>query len=232
MYRRWFLLVGLLHAACGRVGFDTADASTCVAGDGVCTVECVGVDPDCVTTCGDGRCVGNAGELCAACPTDCATLDTVCGNGACEPDEPAAHCVADCGPDPWPWFADEDQLVALINLTRAAGHQCAAVVETAPELATDTTLQASAREWAWELAHHQFFDPAGGACNGRTLADREAASGFTGYLSATGYTAVPDVLAAWLADPIQCAILMSPVPTRIFAAIARDVDQGYILELR
>ena len=231
MSLRCIAFVGLL-AACGRVGFEQGDASTCVAGDGLCTVECVGVDPDCVTTCGDGRCVGNAKELCSVCAADCATLDPVCGNGACDPGERAAHCVADCGPDPWPWSGDEDQLVALINQTRTAGFQCASMVETAPELAIDATMQPSAREWAWELAHQQFFDPSGGACNGRSLADREAAAGFAGYLSASGYTTVQDVLAAWLADPAQCAIVMSPVPTQIFVAIGRDVDAAYIIELR
>ena len=84
---RWreFLMYSLL-AACGRVGFEgssttgdgnvTGDGSgtggsdggdPCEAGDGVCRVSCLAVDPDCTTTCGDGLCVGNAGESCKTC---------------------------------------------------------------------------------------------------------------------------------------------------------------------
>jgi hypothetical protein len=191
----------------------------------------VNTDPDCATTCGDGRCDGNAGELCGACPADCATVDPVCGNGACELDELDGGCVADCGPVPWPWTTEEDELVALVNDVRVAGYTCTTTPAMSAALVVDPALEPAAREWAWELAHHRFFEPAGGACNGRTAADREVAGGFTGYLTATGYPRARDVLTAWLADPNQCAILMSAVPTHAFAAIAHDADAGYVLVL-
>ncbi len=232
MVTRLFVLIGLVVTGCGRLAFETGDASACVAGDEVCPFGCVGTDPDCVTSCGDGRCIGNGGELCSACPVDCATLEPVCGNGACDPGEPAAGCIADCGPAPWPWVADEEQLVALIDQTRTAGFTCATMPETQPALALDAMLEPGAREWAWELAHHRYFDAAGGACNGRTVADRQAAGGFTGYVTAAGYTTARDALTAWLASPTQCAILMSPVPTQVFVAVARDATVGYVVVLR
>src|SRR5262245_12405958 len=45
----------------------------------VCLVACVGLDSDCDTTCGDGTCVGNAGEMCNSCQSDCMTTNLVCG---------------------------------------------------------------------------------------------------------------------------------------------------------
>ena len=232
MVTRSLVLTALVAAACGRVGFETGDASACVPGDDTCPFGCVGTDPDCATSCGDGRCIGNAGELCSTCAADCATIEPVCGNGACDPGEPEDGCIADCGPATWPWLADEEQLVALIDQTRTAGFMCTTMPMTQPALALDPTLEPGAREWAWELAHHRYFDAAGSACNGRTVADREAAGGFTGYVTASGYTAAQDALTAWLADPTQCEILMSPVPTQVFVAIARDATTGFVVVLR
>jgi hypothetical protein len=232
MVTRSLVLLALGAAACGRLEFATVDPSACQPGDEVCPFGCVGTDPDCTTSCGDGLCIGNAGELCRTCAADCATLEPVCGNGACDPGEPETGCIADCGPAPWPWLADEEELVALIDQIRTGGFMCATMPVTQLALELDPALEPAAREWAWELAHHRYFDAAGGACNGRIAADREAAGGFTGYVTAAGYTTARDALTAWLADPIQCEILMSPVPTQAFVAIAHDVTTGFVVVLR
>ena len=128
---RWWFAV-LAVAACGRVGFEPADGGVdalsdagidalnpaCLVSDGVCVFGCGGIDVDCATTCGDGTCVGNGGELCGNCAADCMTQRAACGNGACDPGEVAAGCIADCGPAPWPWTKEETELLTMVNATR------------------------------------------------------------------------------------------------------------------
>src|SRR5512146_1435669 len=86
---------------CGRIGFDPAGGQSggdggnrppaCVA-DGFCAPGCGAADPDCPTACGDGICVGNAGELCTTCAAGCRTTANVCGNGTCGPGEEGTTC--------------------------------------------------------------------------------------------------------------------------------------------
>jgi hypothetical protein len=138
-------------------------AGACAGGDGECLVSCVDTDPDCMTTCGDGVCVGNAGELCGNCEADCKTMVAVCGNGACEAGE-APDCFADCGPTPWTWLAEEQEMLDRINAGRTNGTACpGGSMTTAPALTRDAALVTTVHEWVWELSHHDFFISGGGA---------------------------------------------------------------------
>jgi hypothetical protein len=233
-----------LAAGCGRIGFDggsdaatgrddaatDADASAaCVGGDMVCRVSCLAVDPDCVTTCGDGICVGNAEELCTTC-ADCVTLDPVCGNGACDPGEDSDICYADCGPSPWPWTAQEAELLVLVNNARAAGITCPAMgMVTGPALTVNAAFGPAAREWAWEIAH-QGYQGSGG-CNGRTGADRINAIGATANVGSWTGSTPQAALDTWLVDAVTCPIVADPTYTRVGVGVAHDAMNGFAMFL-
>lgn len=198
----------------------------------MCLVACVASDPDCMTTCGDGRCVGNAGELCGNCAADCATTDPVCGNAACEPGE-APDCIADCGPTPWTWASDEAALLDLINDARTSGVACPDGTAAArPALTMNPSMLPAAREWAWEIAHHDVFLTGGAACNGRSYAERRAMGGFNGYVSNRNGGSVQAVFDSWMANESVCDVLMSTSPTEVAIAVAVDVQRGYLVLLK
>lgn len=245
-------------AACGRVGFDPAriagdggaddavdgsldpdamiDAAmvSCAGGDSICNVMCTVADPDCTTTCGDGICVGNIGELCRNCPADCATTNPVCGNGACDPRESAATCIADCGPSPWPWDADEQAIITMINSVRTAGYTClGGALTTAPAMIFTPALRPGTREWVWEYAHQGWnMDP---PCNGRTIVDRGYALGASGtfaFAYSFGVRTVGDAMAFWLNDVMTCNAIMDSQYTTIAVGAAHDIaPDAYVLIL-
>jgi len=217
----------------GPVGPDSSDApaTTCVAGDGQCPVDCGDTDADCMTTCGDARCVGNAGELCGNCSKDCATLDPVCGNGACDPGE-SPSCYADCGPSPWTWTDEEESLISQINARRTGGTTCpGGTAMTAPALTSAGGLVPTAHEWVWEIAHQDVLTMGGGACNGRTNADRQIPADFDAYVQSSGYASVNAAINAWFNDSSICMLLMSTARTRIAAGVAMDAAKGYVVVL-
>jgi hypothetical protein len=236
-------VVAITIAACGRIGFDglttgsgsAGDAPTidtvttaCVAGDNVCRVSCLGSDSDCTTTCGDGRCVGNAGEFCTNCAADCMTLSPVCGNGACDPGEDSDICYADCGPTPWTaaWVVEEGQLVSMINAARTGGTTCpGSGAATVPSLAASGSGTAQAREMAWERSY-QGFTGSGNtvACNGRTLGQR------VGLPSAAWIAFGPDASSAvgfWLGDATVCPSIMKATWVELGAGVSHDAMAGY-----
>jgi hypothetical protein len=235
----------LALAACGRIDFDDRTDSSvaidvlaidgnpaCISGDGNCPYGCAGADDDCITTCGDGVCIGNAGELCVNCAADCQTTNPVCGNGACDPGEAAAGCIADCGPAPWPWLAEETDLFAKINATRASGYACPNGPKPATGQMAMGVFEADAREWSWELAHQKFFMTGGTVCNGRTFMQRS--NNFTtyaGFLNASGpsYPTVDAALALWLSNPGECDALLEPLVTNAAVAVAHDATNAYVL---
>lgn len=249
---RLFVVIVVLLGGCGRKGFSdedagTADAATpagdalpidaplvCTDGDSVCLVGCVGMDSDCVTTCGDGTCVGNAGELCNSCTQDCATTTAVCGNGACDPGEQAAGCYADCGPSPWLWTAEEMQLVNLINTARTGGTKCPGPggIMTAPALALEATLQMPAREWAWEIAHQNFWQMDGSACNGRTYQQRELIGGFAQYINSYNFADVQSAFNDWMSNQGLCNLVMDPTLTKMNVGVAFDLAKGYVFVIK
>jgi len=252
---RHVVLGFLFSAGCGRIGFEPAsavdgavsadaapsDASpdaaipTCAA-DGLCAALCVMADPDCATTCGDGQCLGNGGELCSTCMTDCATRLPVCGNGACDPGEVETQCYADCGPSAWPWQAEEAAVLAMINSRRTAGFQCPgqSFATTAPPLTLDPAILPAAREWAWEIAHQNFRTGNGDTCNGRTWPERLSPTTYTSFLHSFGAGITPaGAIAAWSADAGACETeLMNPAHTIVGLAAAHDVAEVYVLLLR
>ncbi len=204
----------------------------CAGGDNACLVSCVATDPDCMTTCGDNRCVGNAGELCSSCAADCNTTAAVCGNGQCQAGE-SPDCFADCGPTPWTWAAEEAQLLALVQNARTSGFACPSMTSvTRPAFTVSAALLPPAREWVWEMSHHNYFGTtAQASCNGRSAAQREADGGFTGYVRSAGYDTVQAAFNAWMASASQCPIVMS---TASMAAIAVSFDtrKSFILVLK
>lgn len=211
-----------------------AVAGPCAGGNNQCLVSCVATDPDCMTTCGDNKCVGNAGEMCRACPVDCKTLGPVCGNGHCQQGE-SPDCFADCGPTPWTWTTQEQQLLTRINNARTNGFACpGANTVTRPALALDTTMQAMSREWSWELAHMEFVPPNdASACNGRSLNDRKAQGGnFTAYIYSYGFDTVQMAFDDWMANDNLCSIVMSPNVTKVHVAVALDKTEGYVVLMK
>ena len=207
--------------------------STCAGGDSACLVACVATDPDCITTCGDGTCVGNAGELCSTCAADCNSTAVVCGNGQCQAGE-SPDCYADCGPVPWTWAAEEQQLIALVQNARTGGFTCpggSAVTRPAYQIAAG--LLPPAREWVWEMSHHDFFGAGANnaSCNGRSSAQRQTDGGFNGYVRSRGYADVQAVFNAWMSSTTQCPIVMSAAPMAAIA-VSYDTTRSYLLVLK
>lgn len=248
------LMLLVLVAGCGRIGFgasaDRVDAAldqdalvdappdaaipTC-ASDGLCAALCMTMDPDCTTTCGDGNCLGNAGELCGTCAADCATRQPVCGNGACDPGEAAAACYADCGPAPWTWPSEEAAVLTLINDRRTAGFQCPGqtLAITAPPLTLDLAIALDAREWVWEIAHQNIRLANGDVCNGRTWPERMVAGNYVSFVHAFGAGITPaGALGVWSADASTCERIMNPTRTVIGIGAAHDVEEAYVLLFR
>lgn len=243
----------MLLVGCGRKGFSGVDAGDdtvdtplptdaeidapliCTNDDGVCLFGCADEgDTDCITSCGDGKCIGNANELCTSCAQDCMTMSIVCGNGACDSGEAAAGCYADCGPASWPWVAEEMQLMNMINATRTAGKKCPGPggILTAPALTIDPTLQPPAREWAWEIAHQNYWMSDGSACNGRTYQQREVQGGFTQYITAYGFPDVTATFNDWLSNQTTCDLVMDANLTTMNVAVAFDLQKGYIFVIK
>jgi len=216
---------------------DPADApmtdsppDACPGGDNTCTAACVGMDPDCITTCGDNRCVGNAGELCGACMADCATTAVVCGNAQCQTGESATSCFADCGPSPWTWTPEEQQLLTLVQNARTNGFTCpGGSMVTRPAFTVSAAMLPAAREWVWEMSHHNYFGGSNAeACNGRTAAQRQQQGGFSGYVRSAGYASVQDAFDNWMASTTLCPIVMGSATTAAIA-VSFDTRKAYLL---
>jgi len=214
-------------------GLGPDSAQTCAGNDNVCLVMCVATDPDCTTTCGDNRCVGNAGELCGTCTADCATTAVVCGNAQCQPGE-SPDCYADCGPVPWTWNTEEQQLMTLINNARTTGVACPGANNvTRPAFTLEPALIAGAREWAWEMSHSNYFGSTADGCNGRTYQQRKLDGGaFTGYVRSRGYATVQLAFDAWMASATQCPIVMSATATKMYASVAFDTAKSYLMVVK
>jgi hypothetical protein len=213
-------------AACGRIAFERRDAAIDSNDDAAIESDAF------VAVCGDGICSGNAGELCKQCGSDCATLADVCGNGECSTTEDSTSCYADCGPTPWPWIADDQALFNEINLARTGGTMCPgdSMPRFAPAFVADNSILPGAREYAWEIAHHDFAAPDASACNGRTFGDRATPYGAAGAMAliAVGVVAPASVVGAWKNSSTLCPqILMNTGMTGLATAIARDVKHSY-----
>ncbi len=192
-------------------------------------------DSDCLTTCGDGICVGNAGELCVNC-AECNTQATdVCGNGQCDPGEDSDVCYADCGPTPWAWTAEEADFIARLNTARTGGTMCpgGGGTQTAAALTVIPSLEAGAHEYSWELAYQQF--QSGGACNGRDGIGRvQTAGGSNGYALwiGAGFATPQDALTYFLGDNAMCVSFMNQNYRRAGIGITYlDTQRWYVVFL-
>jgi hypothetical protein len=211
---------------------DTPDAPSgaCAGGDDVCLVSCIDTDPDCITTCGDGRCVGNVGELCGTCASDC-NIPVGCGNGACEPGE-SPDCFADCGPVPWQWDDLAQDLLTRVNAARTGGTMCPGTTMsvTVPALVLHAPFDPIVREWAWEIAHAGVFNTGGASCNGRTpFGDRNVLEDFDSFIQSRNHDSVQIAVDSWLASASLCAAVMSPLRTKAGIAVALDTTEGYVI---
>lgn len=223
---------------CGRVGFPARQLDAAIADVAAADVAsdsamlCTSSAP---AVCGDACCEGNSGELCATCPSDCATTAPVCGNGTCDAGEDSVTCYADCGPSPWTWTSDEAMLLASLNSARTGGTKCPGKPNaTAPALSSDPTLLAGARQNVWEIAHQNYFQPNGDVCNGQTFADLQATYGFTAQVTFYGNptTAVSSAATSWLGDANLCPIVMNPGLTLVAATVARDVNAAFLVRMK
>lgn len=243
---RWLSVV-VLVVGCGRIGFEAhgdgggggpgddgaqlPDATTACVPDGFCPPSCGATDPDCQTVCGDQQCVGNAGETCQTCTSDCRTTMAVCGNGACQPGENGTTCYFDCGPVPWTWTPDETALFSAINNARTSGTACGGgPVMTAPALTLDGGLHAAARDLAWEEAH--LGSLGFNRCDGQSMIAYAASVNATSFRIATAATSTPARLASILGDSGTCTAVMSPNHTVIGVGIAIDQTTPYVVLLR
>ena len=248
MYR----LLAILLACCGRVGFDgvvagdgmatgdgplidapAPDAPTACVADGFCVPSCGATDPDCQSVCGDGACVGNAGESCAQC-AECRTTANVCGNGTCQSGEDGNSCFTDCGPTTWTWAAEEDDLIVRINQARTQGTSCnGQPATTAPAVTLDVNLRRAARDLAWEEAH------LGGGmgfnrCNGQSLVAFMSMANANGSKVSTSSSETTNAvrLSNWIANMSGCALLMDPNKTVIGVGIAVDTTPAFVALFR
>jgi hypothetical protein len=232
------IAIALVIAGCGRVGFDplgggddnsAPDATTECVADGFCPPSCGAADPDCQTTCGDTQCVGNAGETCQSCASDCKTTANVCGNGACGAGEDGTTCFFDCGPVPWTWADDEAALVLAINNARTMGTSCSGgAVTTAPPLALDPVLHAAARDLAWEAAHLQLVGI--DRCNGQSIVNYAVSAGANGFHIATSAATTQARLDNLLQG--SCTSVMATNHTAAGIGIAVDQETPFVLLLR
>jgi hypothetical protein len=202
---------------CGRVAFDALPADANI--------------DSAIAVCGDNICAGDLGELCTTCMNDCATLAQVCGNGACEAGEETV-CYADCGPSPWPWTSEANEMLVALNQFRATGTICPGetMTRTGPPLTHDGSLEPFAREWAWEAAHQEWFSI--DSCNGRPAGDRLTAIGASSGWRTFDKPSPMDAIATLLAYEPSCPLLMSTSNTRLATAGAHDVSTSHTVVLR
>jgi hypothetical protein len=130
----------------------------------------------------------------------------------------------------WMWDADEQALITLVNNVRTTGHQCPndTMPVTRPAFIIDNSMQAIGREWTWEIAHQNVFISGGASCNGRTLAQREAAGGnFTQFIQSRGGASPQAVFDSWMASASICPIVMG-TNTKLSLSVAYDKARGYV----
>ncbi len=163
---------------------------------------------------------------------DCATLAVVCGNAECQTGEDGTTCYADCGPPSWPWETEESALRAAINMARTGGTTCSgdAAARFASALAVDTTMQPGAREYAWEIAHHEFHMNM--ACNGRSFVERQATYGANGGLSHPLAVTAAGAVASWSASSTLCPVMMTTGRTQLAVGVALDAQPGWVMWLK
>jgi uncharacterized protein YkwD len=241
MGRRAVLLLAVIAAGCGRVGFDPATGDGGGSGDAGGGADGAIADDGPTfdaspAVCGDTVCEGTAGETCGECG-ECA-VSGVCGNGVCDAGEIDA-CADDCGPTPWPseWKTFEDQLLAELNNRRTAGTTCPGGPQPAvAAVALDPTLTAISRNQAWDASHHDYV-PGGSTglrCDGEDLLTLMADAGFggqRGFAQAYGFTTATDVMDFFVSNDAACLMLMRAGYTEVGVGYADDQPMWWVLTI-
>jgi hypothetical protein len=91
-------------------------------------------------------------------------------------------------------------------------------------------MQPGAREYAWEIAHHEFH--MNSACNGRTFAERQATYGGNAGLSHSLATTAAQAVASWSASSTLCPVLMLTTRTELAVGVALDAQPGWVMWLK
>ncbi|WP_323793908.1 CAP domain-containing protein [Nocardioides sp.] len=104
------------------------------------------------------------------------------------------------------------RMLRLVNVVRSVPHVCGTTLMPAVgPLKTNKRLNKAARKYARKMARNDWFEH--DSPNGKDPGDRISAAGYTwsrwGENIGAGYDDVPSVIAAWLASPGHCTVLMS-----------------------
>jgi uncharacterized protein YkwD len=132
----------------------------------------------------------------------------------------------------WPadWVALEDQVLVLVNQRRAAGATCGGVAKPpVPPLTNDPKLRQAARCHSLDMARNNFFDH--NSQDGRTLWDRIAAAGYTGFGNAeniaAGQSTAADVMNSWMTSTGHCNNIMTSGSNEIGIGYGFDTSSDY-----
>ena len=131
--------------------------------------------------------------------------------GDAAPDASSTACPTDDEWDP-SWVALEDDLVALLNETRAAATDCGAgPVGPVGRLDPYESLRSAARMHARDMAENGFVSSSGS--DGSTFQERHRRCGYDGNGAqgadlANDAPTPADALDRWLGTPTGCALLM------------------------
>jgi len=125
---------------------------------------------------------------------------------------------------PPPFPAWEDEVLALVNAARAAGHDCDSKGDFGPTnpLTMNASLRCAARKHAFDMSSRDFFDHINP--DGETFIDRIVMAGYGSYTIigeniAGGGDLMDPKLAVdgWLASDGHCANIMNPLYTEFGA---------------
>ena len=139
-------------------------------------------------------------------------------------DLPYCHSVKDGPAWPSPFPGWEDQVLALVNAARAAGHDCDSKGNFGPTtpLIMHPSLRCAARKHAADMATRDFFDHINPS--GETFIDRILMAGYGSYAeigeNIAGGLDIDDpqvAVAGWLASDGHCANIMNPFYTEFGA---------------
>lgn len=159
-------------------------------------------------------------------------VEASCTDGIDDDADGAADCAdADCAgprcdlPGQWPaaWAELERGVLDAVNRVRAAGAVCGGeTMPPVPPLERDELLELAARLHSQDMADNDYLDHT--SRDGRSVADRIAATGFTGpgpigENIALGYETVEAVMDGWMSSPGHCRNIMN--------AAYRTIGVGY-----
>ena len=224
----------LVLAACGRIGFSDRGARDADV-DAEDAAPDAAPDAPMFVGCGDGVCMGNGGESCTSCASDCMTTTAVCGNGVCDPGEDSASCMPDCGPTPWPFAQLETDFLTEVNIQRQAGTACPGAMSgtVVAAFSVNPSDPAPARHNAWEIAHDNNSLATTKTCSGAEMAATFVnPAGYSvaiwGWNYGSGKAAADGLVAA----ANTCPILMDGSRTVAMVGAATDIAAGWVIYMK